>query len=186
MILLSKNITSQLFYRVWLYLLVFVALISQKSQTQLFIPLHRNVVYQHLETTHCNLQQLKMNLIKQVFHSFTKSSPTLITYRSISTKSNDLFNPLKIIPLPCEKVPNVNSFLSALGRGFASAYASRFNNDWNSFFSSTGQSFEAMSIPPRHRRYLLKWMELYRQGTMPYNPLMSAKIAKRKIFPSND
>ena len=127
-----------------------------------------------------------MNLIKQVYHPLTRVSPFYSFNRSISTKSNDLFNPPKIIPLPCEKVPHVNSFLSALGRGFASAYASRFNNDWNSFFSSTGQSFEAMSIPPRHRRYLLKWMELYRQGTMPYNPVMSAKIAKRKIFPSND
>lgn len=69
------------------------------------------------------------------------------------------------IPSPRPFVPDVNAFLTLIGRGL-NKHASKFPS-WDSLFSlSSGELKELGIEPPRNRRYLLQWMRRYREGIL--------------------
>lgn len=62
-------------------------------------------------------------------------------------------------------VPDVSTFLTLIGRGL-SRYANKFPT-WEALWSSTGPQLKELGIePPRNRRYLLTWMQRYRNGIL--------------------
>lgn len=69
------------------------------------------------------------------------------------------------IPEPRPFVPDVETFLTLIGRGL-SKHASKFPS-WQSLFSLTGPELQQLGIEPaRNRRYLLHWMQKYRKGEL--------------------
>lgn len=69
------------------------------------------------------------------------------------------------IPEPRPFVPDVESFLTLIGRGM-NKYASKFPS-WKSLFSLTGVELKELGIePPRNRRYLVQWLQRYRKGAL--------------------
>ena len=66
-------------------------------------------------------------------------------------------------PRPTPFVPNVQTFLSLIGRNL-SQHASKIPT-WNALFSLTSTQLRVLGVePPRTRRYLLAWREKFRQG----------------------
>lgn len=73
--------------------------------------------------------------------------------------------PPPTIPQPRPFVPDVETFLTLIGRGL-SKHASKFPS-WESLFSLTSPQLKEIGIePPRNRRYLLQWMQRYREGAL--------------------
>ncbi|RKF56709.1 putative igr protein domain-containing protein [Erysiphe neolycopersici] len=69
------------------------------------------------------------------------------------------------VPRPSKFCPDVNTFLSLIGRNM-SEHASKFPG-WASLFRLESPELKRLGIePPRTRRYLLLWREKYRQGNL--------------------
>lgn len=69
--------------------------------------------------------------------------------------------PAPRIPNPTKFVPNVETFLSLIGRNL-SQHASKIQS-WKALFSLTSSQLKELGIdPPRNRRYLLRWREKFR------------------------
>lgn len=69
------------------------------------------------------------------------------------------------IPRPSKFCPDVQTFLSLIGRNM-SEHASKFSG-WASLFRLESAELKRLGIdPPRSRRYLLLWREKYRQGNL--------------------
>lgn len=67
------------------------------------------------------------------------------------------------IPSPIPFVPNVETFLTLIGRGLKS-HASKFPS-WESLFSLSSDQLRELGLePPRSRRYLLRWRDKFRLG----------------------
>lgn len=70
--------------------------------------------------------------------------------------------PVPKIPPPTPFVPNVQTFLTLIGRGLGQ-HASKFPT-WESLFSLTSEQLRELGIePPRTRRYLLQWRQRFRR-----------------------
>ncbi|KAH7251636.1 IGR protein motif-domain-containing protein [Fusarium tricinctum] len=73
--------------------------------------------------------------------------------------------PAHPIPKPRPFVPDVPTFLTLIGRGL-NKYANKFPS-WNALFSLTSPQLKELGIePPRNRKYLLHWMQRYRNGSL--------------------
>jgi hypothetical protein len=69
------------------------------------------------------------------------------------------------VPQPRPFVPDVPTFLTLIGRGL-SRYAKKFPT-WESLWTVTGPQLKELGVePPRTRKYLLAWMQRYRQGNL--------------------
>ncbi|RKF53328.1 hypothetical protein GcM3_219007 [Golovinomyces cichoracearum] len=69
------------------------------------------------------------------------------------------------IPRPNKFCPDVNTFLSLIGRNM-SEHASKFPS-WASLFKLESLELKRLGVEPaRTRRYLLQWRERYRQGNL--------------------
>ncbi|KAI1075211.1 IGR protein motif-domain-containing protein [Whalleya microplaca] len=67
------------------------------------------------------------------------------------------------IPAPTPFVPDVDTFLTVIGRGLRQ-HASKFPT-WEALFSLTSDQMRELGIePPRTRRYLLQWRQRFRLG----------------------
>ncbi|KAK4230358.1 IGR protein motif-domain-containing protein [Podospora fimiseda] len=67
------------------------------------------------------------------------------------------------IPKPIPFVPDVETFLTLIGRGLKS-HASKFPS-WEALFSLTSDQLRELGLePPRTRRYLLRWRDKFRRG----------------------
>ncbi|KAK8001795.1 protein FYV4- mitochondrial [Apiospora marii] len=67
------------------------------------------------------------------------------------------------IPAPTPFCPDVQTFLTLIGRGL-SGHASKFPT-WEALFSLTSEQLRELGIePPRTRRYLLQWRQRFRRG----------------------
>jgi len=69
------------------------------------------------------------------------------------------------VPISPRDGMNVEKFLKSIGRG-CEEYVSKFT-DWNDFVLSSGIKLKEKEIPIRQRRYMLDWIEKYRQGMEP-------------------
>ncbi|KAI2623304.1 IGR protein motif-domain-containing protein [Hypoxylon sp. NC1633] len=86
----------------------------------------------------------------------TPSSP----YSSSSTSPRA---PAPLIPSPTPFIPDVQTFLTVIGRGL-NQHASKFPT-WESLFSLTTDQLRELGVEPaRTRRYLLQWRLRFRQG----------------------
>ncbi|KAI1758894.1 IGR protein motif-domain-containing protein [Hypoxylon sp. FL1150] len=67
------------------------------------------------------------------------------------------------IPSPTPFIPDVQTFLTVIGRGL-SQHASKFPT-WEALFSLSSDQMRELGIePPRTRRYLLQWRQRFRLG----------------------
>lgn len=63
---------------------------------------------------------------------------------------------------PTEAVPDVSTFLQKIGRNMGQ-YAEHFDT-WDSLMHVEGETLKAKGIDTRDRRYLLSWVEKYKQN----------------------
>lgn len=68
-----------------------------------------------------------------------------------------------LIPAPIPFVPDVETFLTLIGRGLKQ-HASKFPT-WDALFTLTSDQLRELGVePPRTRRYLLRWRQRFREG----------------------
>lgn len=83
--------------------------------------------------------------------------------QSIRTRSLHHHRIVPKAPQPTPFVPDVQTFLSLIGRNL-SQHASKIPS-WNALFSLSSAELRELGVePPRARRYLLSWREKFRQG----------------------
>ncbi|KAF2474485.1 uncharacterized protein BDR25DRAFT_279779 [Lindgomyces ingoldianus] len=71
--------------------------------------------------------------------------------------------PLRPIPQPIPFIPDVPTFLTAIGRNL-SAHSSKITS-WDALFTLTSAQLKDLGVEPaRSRRYLLHWREKFRNG----------------------
>lgn len=63
---------------------------------------------------------------------------------------------------PTEQVPDVQTFLSKIGRNMTQ-YAEGFES-WDQFISSSSKQLAEKGLDTRDRRYLLNWFDKYGRG----------------------
>jgi hypothetical protein len=67
------------------------------------------------------------------------------------------------VPTPTPFVPDVDTFLTLIGRGLKQ-HASKFPS-WDALFTLTSDQLRELGLePPRARRYLLRWRQRFREG----------------------
>ncbi|KAI9674517.1 MAG: hypothetical protein M1817_001855 [Caeruleum heppii] len=67
------------------------------------------------------------------------------------------------IPTPTPFVPNVETFLTLIGRDLKK-HAAKITS-WEALFSLSGAQLRKLGVePPRDRRYLLRWRDKFRSG----------------------
>lgn len=68
-----------------------------------------------------------------------------------------------LVPSPIPFVPDVETFLTVIGRGLRQ-HAPKFLT-WEALFSLTSDQMRELGLePPRTRRYLLRWRQRFREG----------------------
>ena len=77
-------------------------------------------------------------------------------------KKSPTEQPLPLVPEPTPFVPDVQTFLTLIGRGLGQ-HASKFPS-WESLFTLSSEQLRELGIePPRTRRYLLQWRQRFRR-----------------------
>ncbi|KAK4104907.1 hypothetical protein N658DRAFT_464908 [Parathielavia hyrcaniae] len=70
---------------------------------------------------------------------------------------------IPLVPSPIPLVPDVETFLTVIGRGLKQ-HASKFPT-WDALFTLTSDQLRELGVePPRTRRYLLRWRQRFREG----------------------
>jgi hypothetical protein len=86
--------------------------------------------------------------------------------------------PKRPVPPPRNGM-TVEKFLKTIGRG-CEEYIDKL--DWEKLFTSTGFKLKQLGIPIRQRKWILLWVEKYRQGIDPwYVPLRSKSKRNMKL-----
>lgn len=68
-----------------------------------------------------------------------------------------------LVPAPIPLVPDVETFLTVIGRGLKQ-HASKFPT-WEALFTLSSDQLRELGVePPRTRRYLLRWRQRFREG----------------------
>ncbi|KAI8971719.1 IGR protein motif-domain-containing protein [Mycotypha africana] len=85
----------------------------------------------------------------------------------------------RTVPTARGNVQDVNAFLKAIGRN-TEQYAEKFET-WDKLFTtSSGVMKHDLGIDTKSRKYILNWVEKYRQGIQPYEvPLPKPKSKKK-------
>ncbi|KAI0471996.1 IGR protein motif-domain-containing protein [Xylariaceae sp. FL0804] len=92
----------------------------------------------------------------------TRSISTTTTARK-SQQQQQQPGTTEVVPAPTPFVPDVETFLTVIGRGMR-AHASKFPT-WDSLFSLTSAQLAELGVePPRNRRYLLRWRRRFQQA----------------------
>ncbi|KAJ6438663.1 IGR protein [Purpureocillium lavendulum] len=92
-------------------------------------------------------------------------APSINLSAASQTRCLHKTRPAPAIPQPRPFVPDVETFLTLIGRGL-NKHASKFPS-WEALFSLTSPQLKEIGIePPRTRRYLLQWMQRYREGAL--------------------
>ncbi|KAI8388518.1 IGR protein motif-domain-containing protein [Radiomyces spectabilis] len=83
-----------------------------------------------------------------------------------------------VVPEPRGKIQDAESFLKSIGRG-CDEYASKFES-WEQLFTTDSRTMKNdMGISTKQRKYLLAWLEQYRQGRDTY-PISLPSPKKKK------
>lgn len=103
------------------------------------------------------LRRVQLRPIPSFLLPFTQST-TSIQFRCLHQRVT-----AGPIPRPTPFVPDVQTFLTLIGRNL-SQHASKIPS-WEALFSLTSTQLRELGIePPRSRRYLLRWREKFRKG----------------------
>ncbi|KAI0460970.1 hypothetical protein LJB42_001299 [Komagataella kurtzmanii] len=89
-------------------------------------------------------------------------------FRAIRSYSQVVKYNNKVIPAPSTSVPDVNTFLTKIGRN-AEEHIEIFENDWSKFWNAKSSDMKEWGIEPQTRKYVLAWKERFRQGQEPYH-----------------
>ncbi|GBC03043.1 hypothetical protein RclHR1_04960007 [Rhizophagus clarus] len=85
----------------------------------------------------------------------------------------------KSVPKPRGQFIDPKSFLEKCGRG-CGELADKFR-DWEHLFTASSHEMKSeMGISVKQRRWILNWMEHYRNGVDPYNIPIRTKKKKKK------
>ncbi|KAK0727284.1 IGR protein motif-domain-containing protein [Lasiosphaeria miniovina] len=89
------------------------------------------------------------------------TTPRLGKQAGTGGKTQDIKLPL--IPRPIPLVPDVETFLTVIGRGLKQ-HASKFPT-WEALFTLTTDQLRELGVePPRSRKYLIRWRQRFREG----------------------
>ncbi|PHH84245.1 hypothetical protein CDD83_2250 [Cordyceps sp. RAO-2017] len=87
------------------------------------------------------------------------------TTTTTTTRGLHKTRPPPTVPAPRPFVPDVQTFLTLIGRGM-NKHTAKFPT-WESLFSLTSPELKALGVEPaRSRRYLLQWLDRYRAGDL--------------------
>ncbi|KAI8965686.1 IGR protein motif-domain-containing protein [Daldinia sp. FL1419] len=104
-------------------------------------------------------QQLRISLASIT----TRAAAFQPSISAIRASSSTTTRPVAEIPSPTPFIPDVQTFLTVIGRGL-SQHASKFPT-WEALFSLTSDQLRELGVePPRTRRYLLQWRQRFRLG----------------------
>ncbi|ANB13375.1 Fyv4p [Sugiyamaella lignohabitans] len=92
---------------------------------------------------------------------FPTAVRSLSTTPAFQTKFIDPL-PKDFVPSPTEQVPDVQTFLTKIGRN-CSEYADKFES-WEHFMSVTTHELKEKGVDSRPRRYILAWREKFKRG----------------------
>lgn len=96
-------------------------------------------------------------------HSIARRAvPLCQVFSTCSVKNIQFIEIAKDLPQPTDTVPDVQAFLSKIGRNTAE-YAENFES-WESFMTMTSQQMKDKGIDTRQRRYILAWREKFCRG----------------------
>ncbi|KAK4510660.1 uncharacterized protein ATC70_005092 [Mucor velutinosus] len=71
------------------------------------------------------------------------------------------------VPAPRGQIQDVSTFLKAIGRG-CDEVAGKFET-WDQLFTTGSRAMKTdMGISTKQRKYILSWLERYRNGVEPY------------------
>ncbi|TRX95365.1 hypothetical protein FHL15_003696 [Xylaria flabelliformis] len=83
--------------------------------------------------------------------------------RAASTSTTSAQKAPPQIPPPTPLIPDVETFLTVIGRDLKQ-HASKIP-DWNSLFTLSSERLRELGVePPRSRKYLIRWRQRFRQG----------------------
>ncbi|KAJ9142674.1 hypothetical protein NKR23_g7115 [Pleurostoma richardsiae] len=89
--------------------------------------------------------------------------PSGTTIRPFQTRWTHKSTSSPEIPSPIPFVPDVQTFLTLIGRGLGQ-HATKFPT-WEALFTLTSNQLKELGIePPRTRKYLMRWRDRYRLG----------------------
>lgn len=81
----------------------------------------------------------------------------------LSTQARSAHTKLPRVPSPIPFVPDVQTFLTLIGRGLKQ-HADKIPT-WEALFTLSSEQLKELGIePPRTRRYLLRWRQRFREG----------------------
>ncbi|KAI0201297.1 IGR protein motif-domain-containing protein [Astrocystis sublimbata] len=83
--------------------------------------------------------------------------------RAASTTHSAKQKTIPQVPTPTPLVPDVETFLSVIGRDLKQ-HAAKIP-DWESLFTLTSEQLRELGVePPRARKYLIRWCQRFREG----------------------
>jgi len=89
--------------------------------------------------------------------------PTSATTTTTTTTQPQKRAQPPLVPQPTPFIPDVETFLTVIGRGLKQ-HAAKFPT-WESLFSLSSQQMRDLGLePPRSRKYLLRWRQRFRLG----------------------
>ncbi|OBA24676.1 hypothetical protein HANVADRAFT_4508 [Hanseniaspora valbyensis NRRL Y-1626] len=101
-------------------------------------------------------------------NSFNKNIFQLLTNRTFKTaaKIGPVSSPKKevVIPKPSEEIPDVQAFLTKIGRNSAEFADSVYENKWENLFLFKLKELKNKNMPIDTRRYVMSQVEKYRLG----------------------
>ncbi|CAO3581161.1 unnamed protein product [Absidia cylindrospora] len=78
------------------------------------------------------------------------------------------------IPTPRGQIKDVNDFMKTIGRG-CNEFSGKFET-WDSLFTTHSRVMKTdMGIPTKQRKYILSWVEQYKNGVEPRSIGLSKK-----------
>ncbi|AET38702.1 mitochondrial 37S ribosomal protein mS41 Ecym_3203 [Eremothecium cymbalariae DBVPG len=83
----------------------------------------------------------------------------------------------RVIPKPTEQIPDVNTFLSKIGRK-CDEFTDKFENKWENLFGWDSRILKDKGIPVSQRKYILLQVEKLRKN----EPVHEIKLGKKSFF----
>ncbi|KAH7033298.1 IGR protein motif-domain-containing protein [Microdochium trichocladiopsis] len=94
---------------------------------------------------------------------FSTSRPSTSSATTTTTTTSPQKRQPPLVPQPTPFIPDVETFLTVIGRGLKQ-HVSKFPT-WESLFSLSSQQMRDLGVePPRTRKYLLRWRQRFRLG----------------------
>lgn len=101
-------------------------------------------------------------IIRSLLNPFKQRSGSYVfTYQCVRSLHHSI--PLRPTPSPTPFIPDVQTFLTVIGRDLSS-YSAKIPT-WEALFTLSSQQLRDLGVEPaRSRRYLLHWREKFRNG----------------------